>query len=238
MNTSTLRVLGSCLFLAASAAARAEGGLGLFTDHGDVGEVSKPGTAAYDAAAGAYTVGAAGANMWAKVDAMQYVWKKKSGDFSISAEIAFIGASTQPHRKACLVIRQDLTPGSAYVDVAQHGSGLTSLQFRDTADGMTSEIECMTDSPTSVRLDRIGDVVYLSVGYAGGKPAPSGASFKLHMKDPVYVGLAVSAHDDNAFETAVFSHVELGSASSAAAAPQPGLKIITLPSGDRRVTDH
>jgi hypothetical protein len=32
----------------------------------------------------------------------------------------------------------------------------------------------------------------------------------------------VSAHDDNAFETAVFSNVEIGSASSAAAAPQPG----------------
>jgi hypothetical protein len=50
--------------------------------------------------------------------------------------------------------------------------------------------------------------------------------------------MAVCAHDDNAFETAVFSNVEIGNASPAAAAPQPGLKIITLPSGDRRVTDH
>ena len=238
MNSTTLRILGSLLFLSALPAARAEGNLGAFTDHGDVGSVSRPGTAVYDAAAGTYTIGASGANMWAKADAMQYVWTRKSGDFSISAEIAFVGTSTQPHRKACLVIRQNLNPGSPYVDVAQHGSGLTSLQFRDAADGLTKEIECMTDSPTSVRLDRIGDVVYLSVGYAGGKPAPSGASFTLHMADPVYVGLAVSAHDDNAFETAVFSHVELGSASSAAAAPQPGLRIITLPSGDRRVTDH
>jgi TolB protein len=235
MNTNTFRILGSCLFLSALSAARAEGGLGAFTDHGDVGSVSKPGTVTFDPSAGTYTVGASGANMWAKADAMQFVWKKMSGDFSISAEIAFVGTSSQPHRKACLVIRQDLNPGSAYVDVAQHGSGLTSLQFRDAADGMTKEIEAMTDSPTSVRLDRIGDAVYLSVGYAGGKPAPSGASFTLPMKDPVYVGLAVSAHDDKAFETAVFSHVALGSASSAAAAPQPGLTIVTLPSGDRRV---
>jgi hypothetical protein len=55
------------------------------------------------------------------------------------------------------------------------------------------------------------------------------------MADPVYVGLAVCAHDDNAFETAVFSNVEIGSASSAAAAPQAGLTIVTLPSGDKRV---
>jgi hypothetical protein len=55
------------------------------------------------------------------------------------------------------------------------------------------------------------------------------------LADPVYVGLAVCAHDDNAFETAVFSNVVIGSASSSAAVPQPGLTIITLPSGDRRV---
>jgi hypothetical protein len=238
MNSTTFRLLGTLVFLSAFCAARAEGNLGLFTDHGDIGSVAKPGTVTYDAAAGTYTVGAAGANMWAKVDAMQYVWKRKSGDFSIAADIAFVGTSSQPHRKACIVIRQNLDPGSAYVDVAQHGSGLTSLQFRDAADGLTKEIECMTDGPTRVRLDRIGDDIYLSVGYAGGKPAPSGASFRLHMADPVYVGLAVSAHDDNAFETAVFSHVEIDSASSDAAVPQPGLKIITLPTGDRRVTDH
>src|SRR5665213_4238987 len=117
MNTTTFRILGSCLFLSAFSAAWAEGNLGGFTDHGDIGSVSKPGTVTYDAAAGTYTIGAAGANMWAKADAMQFVWKKKSGDFSVSAEIAFVGTSTQPHRKACLVIRQDLNPGSAYVDV-------------------------------------------------------------------------------------------------------------------------
>jgi hypothetical protein len=238
MKTSTLRILGPCLLLAAAAAARAEGNLGVFTDHGDVGTVSRAGTVTFDPAAGTYTVGASGANMWASADAMQFVWTKRSGDFSIAADIAFVGASSQPHRKACLVIRQNLDPGSPYVDAAQHGSGLTSIQFREAADGVTKEIECMTDSPTRVRLDRIGDVVYLSVGYAGGKPAPSGASFKLAMKDPVYVGLAVCAHDEDAFETAVFSNVEIARASPAAAAPRPGLRIITLPSGDRRVTDH
>jgi TolB protein len=235
MISTPFRLLAAFVFLSAFSAARAEGNLGLFTDHGDVGTVSKPGTVTFDATANTYTVGASGANMWANTDAMQFVWKKKSGDFSVAADIAFVGTSTQPHRKACLVIRQNLNPGSAYVDVAQHGSGLTSIQFRDAEDGVTKEIECMTDGPSRVRLDRIGDDIYLSVGYAGGKPAPSGASFRLHLTDPVYVGLAVSAHDDNAFETAVFSHVEIGSASTDAAVAQPGLTIITLPSGDRRV---
>jgi hypothetical protein len=238
MKTAAFRILCSGLFLSALAAARAEGELGAFSDQGDIGAVSRPGSAVYDAARGSYTVGSSGANMWFKEDDMHFVWRKASGDIAIAADIAFVGASAQPHRKACLVIRQNLDPGSPYVDVACHGDGLTSLQFRETQDGPTREIQSNVAAPGRVRLDKIADVVYLSVSADAAQPHPSGASFRLHVSDPFYVGLAVSAHDDKAFESAVFTRVELGAASPAAAVPQPGLRIITLPSGDRRVTDH
>jgi TolB protein len=238
MKPTLSRILVAGLFLASLSLARAENGLGIFTDHGDVGTVGKPGTAVFDHALQTYTVGASGANMWFKQDAMHYIWKKVSGDTSIAADIAFIGTSTQAHRKACLVIRQNLDPGSPYVDVAQHGDGLTSLQFRDGADAVTKEIQSNMASPKRVRLDKIGDTVYLSVSADGTDPHPSGCSFALQFKNPFYVGLAVSAHDDNAFEIAVFSNVKIGAASADAAVAQPGLTIITLPSGDRRVSDH
>jgi hypothetical protein len=229
----------ACLALALSAlAASRASDLGLFTDQGDVGALGRPGTGSFDAAQGRYTVGASGANMWFKADAMHFVWKKASGDVAVSAAVAFQGSSRQGHRKACLVIRQDLDPGSAYVDVAQHGDGLTSLQFRREKDGTTAEIQSMVASPVRVRLDKLGDVVYLSVAGADGVLRPSGASVTLHFSEPFYVGLAVSAHDDAAFETAVFSRVDVGAASPAAARPEPGLHIITLPSGDRRVSDR
>jgi TolB protein len=238
MNFTPCKILCAGVVLAMLPAARAEGVLGLFTDHGDIGTVLKPGSITYEPAAKTYTVCASGANMWAKADEMQYVWKKASGDVSIAADIVFNGVSAQPHRKACLVIRQNLDPGSPYVDVALHGDGLTSLQFRDTADGTTREIQSMVAHPARVRLDKIGGTVYLSVAASGSDPAPSGASYALHFSNPFYVGLAVCAHDKDGFETAVFSNVVIGSASDAAAVPQPGLRIITLPTGDRRVTDH
>ncbi len=238
MNSTAFRILCASVLFSTLASAKAEGDLGIFTDQGDVGTVSKPGTGAFDPAQGAYSVGASGANMWFKEDAMHFVWKKVSGDISIAADIQFVGESTQPHRKACLVIRQNLEPGSAYVDVARHGDGLTSLQFREAPGGVTKEIQSNVAAPRRVRLDKIGDTVYLSVSRAGEEPSPSGASFKLRFSDPFYVGLAVSAHDDKAFETAVFSGVELGAASPAAAVAQPGLKVITLPSGDQRVADR
>ena len=237
MKPAPAQLLRIALFFSTLAVSRAAD-IGLFTDQGDVGAASRPGTGTFDAAQGAYTVGASGANMWFKSDAMHFVWRKVSGDTSIAADISFIGSSKQGHRKACLVIRQDLDPGSAYVDVAQHGDGLTSLQFRREKDGTTAEIQSMVASPVRVRLDKIGDTVYLSVAGPDGLLHPSGASIPLHFADPFYVGLAVSAHDDTAFETAVFTKVEVGDASAAASVPQPGLRIITLPSGDRRVSDR
>ena len=229
------------LLLAAMAAvvATASGAnLGAFTDHGDVGTLARPGTATYDAARQTYTVGASGGNMWFAKDAMHFVWRRASGDLSIAAAIGFVGTSAQGHRKACLMIRQNLTPGSPYVDVAQHGDGLTSLQFRETQDGPTKEIQANVAGPARVRLDRIGDTIFLSLAKAGEPPHPSGASFTVRMTGDCYVGLAVCAHDDNAFETAVFSAVDIGAADAAAAVPQPQLKIITLPSGDRRVSER
>lgn len=237
MNTP-LKALCATLFLAAGPAARAQGTLGLFTDHGDVGTVQRTGTVTYDPATRAYTVAASGANMWFNADAFQFAWKKVSGDVSISADITFVSESRQAHRKACLVMRQSLAAGSPYVDVARHGDGLTSLQFREAEDGPTKEIQSSVAAPTHLRLDKIGDVVYLSVAGKDGVLRPSGASFRLPFKDPFYIGLGVSAHDDNAYETAQFSDVKIGAAAAEAALPRPGLRIVTLPSGDRRVADQ
>jgi hypothetical protein len=62
-----------------------------------------------------------------------------SGDFTLTADVKFIGTGGNPHRKACLLVRQSLKPGSVYADVALHGSGLTALQYRDMPDGTTQK---------------------------------------------------------------------------------------------------
>ena len=81
--------------------------------------------------AGEYTVQAAGANMWAREDAFHFVWKKLSGSAVLTADIAFgEGETPDPHRKAVLIFRQSLDADGVYVDAAQHGSGMTALQYR------------------------------------------------------------------------------------------------------------
>src|SRR5438046_1225074 len=98
---------------------------GIFEGNGDIGTVLHAGAVDYDAAQKRYIVTGSGENMWAKADAFHFVWKKVSGDVTLTADSALLGAGGNTHRKAVLVIRQSLDADSAYADVALHGDGLT-----------------------------------------------------------------------------------------------------------------
>jgi len=43
-------------------------------------------------------------------------------EFSITADVHFIGKGPEDHRKAVVVVRQSLEPKAAYCDVALHGT--------------------------------------------------------------------------------------------------------------------
>src|SRR5689334_8111065 len=121
--------------------------IGIFENHTDVGTVLHPGSVEFDPARGSYTVAGSGENMWCTQDAFHYVWKKAAGDLSLTADVSFLGTGKEPHRKACLVIRQSLDADSAYVDAALHGDGLTSLQFREARGATTHEVQANVTAP-------------------------------------------------------------------------------------------
>src|SRR3954468_11906620 len=93
--------------------------IGQFDAQQDVGATAIRGSATFDRGNGAYRVSGGGANIWADRDAFHYVWTRRSGDLHIAADIAFESAqpASDRHRKAGLMIRQNLTPGSPYADV-------------------------------------------------------------------------------------------------------------------------
>jgi hypothetical protein len=183
--------------------------VGLFDGHSDVGTVLHYGSVRYDATSDSYTVSGSGENMWFGIDDFQFAWKKVSSDVAISADIAFVGDKGNNHRKAILMIRQTLDGNSPSVDIARHGDGLTSLQFRTTAGADTHEVQSNTNAPRRVRLEKRGDFFYAFVADTNGHLQPSGASIKLALNGPFYVGIGVSAHDKDATETAVFSNVKI-----------------------------
>lgn len=213
--------------------------LGQFSEQSEVGTVLHGGSARYDPASQTYRVVGSGENIWANADAFHYVWKKVSGDIFLGADIAIVTADGNEHRKAVLMIRQSLDADSVYADAALHGSGLTSLQFRDARGGETHEIESAVTGPARLRVEKRGDRVYLFVGQKAGDPLmPAGASIKVALRGEFYVGIGVCAHDKDASVTATFSHVELKTPPPARGKPVLWSTLETVPvaSTDRHVT--
>src|SRR5258708_14310138 len=119
---------------------------------GDVGDTPQKGKLEFDGNTGEYRVTGGGANIWAATDAFYFVSKKLSGNVALTADVRFVGTGAVAHRKAALMIRQSLDPGSAYADVALHVDGLTSLQFRPTASAPTQEVRSELKAPARIRI--------------------------------------------------------------------------------------
>lgn len=209
----TMRFCAASLLLFLGGMANRDAGganrIGTFEDHIDVGVTPKPGAAAFDAKRHEYMVTGGGANMWGTADAFHYVWKRVSGDVTLSAGITLQGTEGNAHRKAGLMIRQGLGAGDAYADAVVHGDGLTSLQYREKDGAETKEIKAETSAPRFLRLERHGNEFALVIAEDGRHFSKIGsATVVLH--DPVYVGLAVCSHDADTLLTAVFREVKVG----------------------------
>ncbi len=258
------RPLASILvFLFYGLAVSRAGDLRIFEHEGDIGSVAKAGWVAFDPTNHACVVAGAGANMWFTNDAFHFVWARVSGDFALKAGVEWLAAGGNPHRKACLVIRQGLGADAPYADVAVHGDGLISLQYREAPGGPTREIQArqpiagpapnLAGGPSAwVGIERQGEVFFVSLGADVATPAsaaavaapllrPCGAFIRLQFTDPLYAGLAVCAHDENALEKARFSEAEL-LRKDARSADKPALhcalETVSIASRDRRLIYH
>lgn len=186
---------------------------GQFAGQSDVGSVTPAGTAAFNAATDTYTLTAAGANTWYHVDNFHYLWKKGSGDMTLSADVSFPPVTydhdPDPHRKGILMFRQTLDAGGVYVGVAQHGSGLMALQFRRQRGANSEDIELNIAGPKTIRIVKQGDVFTMYVSMSGEPLHQVGASVELHLEEPFYVGLGAVSHDVNTTDKVEFAHVSL-----------------------------
>jgi TolB protein len=185
--------------------------VGIFEGHRDVGNVltQYAGNVEYDKANGTYSISGSGENMWFTADAFHFAWKRASGDVAVTADISFLGAGKNPHRKAVVIVRQNLEADSPYADVALHGVGLTSLQFRDEKGGTTHEVQANVSAPKRVRIEKHGDYFTMWLAGPDGKFLLAGASPKIALTSPFYIGIGVCSHEKDVVEKAVFSNVEL-----------------------------
>lgn len=241
MRGLRLLTLLSVVCLLPAMAAYAQGqteSLGIFEGHGDVGNVLHAGAVDYDAAKKTYTISGSGENMWLAADAFQFVWKKLSGDVTLTADISFLSTTGNEHKKAALMLRQSLDADSVYVDVALHASGLTSLQFRDEKGAITREIQSNISAPKRLRIARRGEYVYMSLAADGGETKVAGGWLRIPLQGTFYAGLGVCSHDKDVVEKAQFANVELTQPATAVAGKPTlysTLENVAIDSADRRV---
>jgi hypothetical protein len=185
------------------------GDLGIFTNQGSVGQ-TPPGVAAhYDAGKSEYRITGGGANVWGTADAFYFAWKKASGDITLTADVQWVGTSSTEHRKAMLMVRQSLDPGSAYADAVSHGNGLTSLQFRGAANEQTYQVMTQVEGTVRLRIERKGSRFTMYAGKPNEELKMVGPVEYVGLQDPVYVGLGVCSHVATTLETAIFSNVKI-----------------------------
>ena len=199
------------LALSAAASAGAQSSIGAFDGQTDVGRVSHPGSASYDASRQAYHVAGAGRNMWGTEDDFHFVWKRLTGNFILSTRAAFAARGGEPHRKLGWSVRPSLEPNAAHVSAAVHGNGLVSLQFRRTTGSVTEEIkspDSLPDPNVIVQLERRDGTYVMSVARFGDTLVTRQLT-DVSLPDTVYVGLYVCAHNDSTVERAEFSNVRI-----------------------------
>ena len=181
---------------------------GIFEQSSDVGSVKIPGSVSYQAETQEYIITGSGINMWAERDEFYMVWRRLKGNFILNAQCEFFGSGVNAHRKMGWIVRSSLDSNAAYADLAVHGDGLTSLQFRRTRGAETEEVRSSINKPDVIQLEREGTSYTISVARFGD-PLLSTQVSDLDLGDSVYVGLFVCAHEEGVIEKAIFRNVRI-----------------------------
>jgi TolB protein len=196
----------SLLFLACfcmTTGAFAQHPVGIFDDHMDIGHPKLAGDASYDAATQTYTVSGAGDNIWFNRDEFQFVYKKISGDFILTADFAFVGdtAGAIGHRKTGWMIRESTDEGAASANACKHIDGLVVLQWRPYRGMFMRDPEEERFYPKkggqTMQLERIGKTITMKIAHPGEPLQLVGTCETDALQKDVLVGVYVCSHDSS-----------------------------------------
>ncbi|MBI3244158.1 MAG: PQQ-dependent sugar dehydrogenase [Chloroflexi bacterium] len=172
----------------------------------DVGSVAAPGSACYNN--DLYTLTGSGADIWKSADGFRYVYQPLNGDGEITTRVVSVG-STHAWAKAGVMIRETLLAGSPNAMVAVTRSNGVAFQRRATTDGTSvTTAGAVVAAPYWVRLTRSGNTF-------NAYQSPDGVNWTLvgtdtiSMATNVYVGLALTSHNDGVVNTSTFNNVSI-----------------------------
>ena len=204
-----IRCLAVSVFVASGVRVLSQGvPLGQFEGHGDIGAPTNAGSASYNAAEQSYRLAGSGVNMWSTNDQFQFAWKQMNGDFIVRARVEFVGKGVEEHRKIGWMARASLDADAPYVDAVEHGNGLTSLQYRRTAGGISTQIVLSLTNADVIQFERRGTNFIFSAARFGDTFTSTNFS-DIALPTNLYVGMFICAHNPKVKEEAIFRNVRV-----------------------------
>ncbi|WP_168735799.1 DNRLRE domain-containing protein [Cohnella fermenti] len=182
----------------------------------DIGTVGSIGSAG--SRNGQFTLTASGFDIWTAADQFRYAYQPVSGDIVITARV-----KSQDHTsewaKAGIMIRESLNADSKFADVVVTPSHGINFQRRPSTGLNLSNTTGYTDSLSGgtgqyVRLVRSGNTFTGFASTDGSSWTQIGSSVTISMSSSVYVGLAVTAHDNSKLGSATFDQVTVAAANA------------------------
>ena len=170
----------------------------------DIGATGLSGSATF--ASGTFTIKASGADIAGANDAFHYVYQAVSGDTTIVARVATL-LNTNAWAKSGVMIRETLAPNSKNAMMAITTANGFTFQRRVTTGGSTSATSGGAGTaPKWLKLVRSGDTL---TGYqsADGLNWTQVGSTTISMTADVYVGLAVTSHNNSSRTTSTVGSV-------------------------------
>lgn len=170
----------------------------------DIGSVGLAGSANF--LNSVFTLNGSGADIWGKADAFHFVHRTLSGDGEIVARVSSV-QNTNVWAKSGVMIRESLTAGSRHALMAITPGRGARFQYRNLSGGTSAEIYGgNTVAPYWVRLVRVGNV-FTAYKSANGSSWIQVGSTTLSMPGNVYIGLALTSHDNSVLSTSNVDNV-------------------------------
>jgi uncharacterized repeat protein (TIGR03806 family) len=170
----------------------------------DIGNVGVSGEASY--LNGLFNLIASGSDIWEDADSFHYASRTLNGDGQIVAHINSL-QYTDPWAKAGVMFRENTSSGSRYAMMAVTAHNRSVFQWRPTADQGTHNTDGAAEVIASwMRLTRKGDTFTGEIS-VDGKNWQTVDQTTIPMKKTIYVGLALSGHNNSALNSSLFDNV-------------------------------
>lgn len=156
----------------------------------------------------AYRLGGGGSSVTGTDDGLRFASVRRSGPFSISADLHLDAPVADAQASAMLLVRQGLEPQAVFAALCYQADGRLLLLVRHRFGAAVQTTLLSTGKLASMGIARQGD--HLQLIFADTSEQQQHRLVELPpVTDPVYVGIGVSAHTAYALQAATFSHLHI-----------------------------